>query len=103
MKLCKLAETTTVTATLTPIQFALRFVRIVAIKVRTIGRKKMIPMIVFILFGISMNIVRAENQYRQQQRYQNSRQQQRYQPNISDLDLSASYYYECVSISFIIS
>lgn len=60
---------------------------------RAIKRKKnMIPIVVLILFGISMNFVRADNR----QQHQNTRQ--RYQPNVSDLDTSASYYYECVPI-----
>lgn len=58
---------------------------------RAIKRKKnMIPIVVLILVGISMNFVRADNR----QQHQNTRQ--RYQPNVSDLDTSASYYYECV-------
>lgn len=99
MKLCKLAKTTILTVASTSIGFVLQIVTVVAIKQHISGKKTMIPMVVFILFGVSMNLVRAENQYRQQQRYQNTRQQQRLQPNVSDLDLSASYYYECVSIS----
>lgn len=101
MKLCKLAETTTITAASTSIVFVLRFVTVAATKLQISGKKNMIPMVVFILFGISMNLIRAENQYRQphqqqqQQRYQNNRQQQRMQPNLSDVDNSA-YYYECV-------
>lgn len=60
---------------------------------RAIKRKKnMIPIVVLILVGISMNFVRADNR----QQHQNTRQ--RYQPNVSDLDTSASYYYECVPI-----
>lgn len=99
MKLCKLAETTTITTASTSIVFVLRFVTVAATKLQISGKKNMIPMVVLILFGISMNLVRAENQYRQphqqQQRYQNNRQQQRMQPNLSDVDNSA-YYYECV-------
>ncbi|XP_031626110.1 uncharacterized protein LOC116342577 [Contarinia nasturtii] len=103
MKLCKLAETTTLTAAAsTSIVFVLRIVTVAATKRQISGKKNMIPMVVFILFGISMNLVRAENQYRQphqqqqqQQRYQNNnnQRQQQLQPNISDVDNSA-YYYE---------
>lgn len=106
MKLCKLVETTTLTAASTSIVFVLRFVTVATTKLQISGKKNMIPMVVFILFGISMNLVRAENQYRQphqqQQRYQNNnnhnnnnRQQQRLQPNVSDAN-DDSYYYECV-------
>lgn len=103
MKLCKLADTTTITAA--SIVFVLQLVNVAATKLQISGKKNMIPMVVFILFGISLNLVRAENQYRQphqqqqQQRYQNNRQQQRVQPNISEVDNSA-YYYECVLFSF---
>lgn len=108
MKLCKLAETTTLTAAAsTSIVFVLRFVTVAATKRQISGKKNMIPMVVFILFGISMNLVRAENQYRQphqqhqQQRYQNNnnqrqQQQQRLQPNVSDDVDNSAYYYECV-------
>lgn len=101
MKLCKLAETTTLTAATaaaasTSFELVLRFVTVAATKLQLSGKKtNMIPMVVFILFGISMNLVRAENQYRQphQQRYQNNRQQQqRLQPNITEVDNSASFY-----------
>lgn len=109
MKLCKLAETTTSTtaasaaaaaaAASTSIEFVIRIATAAATKLQISGKKNMIPMVVFILFGISLNLVRAENQYRQpqqqQQRYQNNRQQQRLQPNITEVDNSASYY-ECV-------
>lgn len=100
MKLCKLAETTTITAASTSIVFVLRFVAVATTKLQISGKKNMIPMVVFILFGISINLVRAsaENQYRQphqqQQRYQNNRQQQQQQQR-TDVDNSA-YYYECV-------
>lgn len=104
MKLCKLAETTTLTAATaaaasTSFELVLRFVTVAATKLQLSGKKtNMIPMVVFILFGISMNLVRAENQYRQphqqQQRYQNNnrQQQQRLQPNITEVDNSASFY-----------
>lgn len=53
-------------------------------------------MSILLLIGISMDLVRAENQYRSQPRYQNNnRQQQRLQPNVSDAEYP-SYYYECV-------
>lgn len=50
-------------------------------------------MAVLLLIGISMDLVRAENQYRSQ----NSRHQ-RMQPNLTDADYP-SYYYECVWMS----
>lgn len=104
MKLCKLADSKTLTvasaaaAASTSFELVLRFVTVAATKLQLSGKKtNMIPMVVFILFGISMNLVRAENQYRQphqqQQRYQNNRQQQqRLQPNITEVDNSASFY-----------
>lgn len=116
MKLCKLTEaTTTTTAAIPPFRipgcrFVLQIVTVASTKLTISGKKNMIPMVVFILVGISMNLVRAENnQYRQPHRYQNNRQQStssssqqqqqpstdKLRPNLSDIDDSA-YYYECV-------
>lgn len=60
-------------------------------------------MAVLLLIGISMDLVRAESQYRSQphERYQNSQQQQqqqqqRMEPNLTDADYPS--YYECVGI-----
>ncbi|XP_055306913.1 uncharacterized protein LOC129571171 [Sitodiplosis mosellana] len=103
MKLCKLVKTTTTTtaAASTLIVFVLRIIAVAATKLQISGKKNMIPMVVLILFGISMNLVRAENQYRQphqqqQQRYQNNNnnRQQRMQPNVSDATDDSAYYYE---------
>lgn len=106
MKLCKFSMNTATTIVVI-LKHSIGLQAVAITKLMISGKKNinMIPMIVLILVGISLNMVRADNQLphrqqqqQQQQRYQNNRQQyqQRSPPNVTkDVDYSA-YYYECV-------